>query len=145
MKCRYAVVALLVLLSGADAPKEGNKLKQTLLMQEKKITEAIKHKDQKVIKALLHEEAYAITIAGRQFGAEMIRSLEMLTVDDYEISDVKVVKVSDTVGILTYKYTWSGSYGTEKVPKTTVFATSTWALRDGTWQSVFYQETPIAE
>ncbi|WP_197532268.1 nuclear transport factor 2 family protein [Symmachiella macrocystis] len=142
MKIRFAIILFAVLLSGADAPP--NPLQKTLLTQESKLIEAIKQQDQATLKMLLSEETFAVTYdGGRQTGQEILRSLEHVTITSYTVTDVKLVQVSPDVGILTYKFRWKGNHGDKKIPLTTVFATSTWALRDGEWRSVFYQETPV--
>jgi hypothetical protein len=48
------------------------------------------------------------------------------------------------VAILTYRFSWTGGDPGQAPATTTVYATSVWRLRGGKWQSVFYQETPIA-
>lgn len=142
MKYRFAIVLFAVLLSGADAPP--NPLQKTLLAQESKLIEAIKQQDQATLKTLLAEETFAVTYdGGRQAGQDILRSLEQVTITSYTVTEVKLVQVSPDVGILTYKFRWKGSHGDKQIPLTTVYATSTWALRDGKWRSVFYQETPV--
>lgn len=140
-----SVIVLVVLIAGAWGYEETS-LRETLLAQEHKLMEAIRQRDEPTIRQLLSQESYAVTAGGgRQTGQQMLTSLDDVTVASYSFSDVEVVEASDTVGILTYRFTWAGSRGDRVVPATTVYATSVWALRDGEWMSVFYQETPITE
>lgn len=144
MLFRFTAVVTMILLIGREARSQES-LQDVLLAREKGLVEAIKQKDQSTLQAMLADEAYSVTVGGgRQTGSQTIDNLKAMTIDSYSISDVKTVKVSDRVGILTYKYTWSGSFKGTPVPKMSVFATSTWALRNGKWRSIFYQETPIA-
>jgi hypothetical protein len=61
------------------------------------------------------------------------------------IRDVDCVRISDNAAMLTYEFTWEGTKGGVEVPPTTSYATVTWALRDGQWMSIFYQETPVGQ
>lgn len=143
MTIGFAITVLALLPFDAGVARQDS-LEETLLSQERKIIEAIQQKDTKTLEAMLADEAFAVTPGGgRQSGAQMLESLDEVTLAEYRISEVKSVQVSKDVGILTYKFTWSGSRGGENVHETTVFATSTWARRDGRWTCVFYQETPV--
>ena len=53
---------------------------------------------------------------------------------EYDVTDFQFVHSDDQTVIVSYKTTAPfGSY----------YATSIWALRDGEWKTVFYQDTPI--
>jgi hypothetical protein len=143
MKISVAIIVLALLPFDAGVARQDS-LQETLLSQERRIIEAIKQKDRESLEAMLAHEVFAVTAdGGRQSGAQMLESLNEVTIAEYRVSEVKSVEVSKDVGILTYKFTSRGSRGGEKVPATTVFATSTWAHRDGRWTCVFYQETPV--
>ena len=115
-------------------------------LRRRQLVEAIKQKDQPTLNEMIGKEAFAVTPGGgRQTGMQMLRILNEVAISSYRISDVKAVNVSKDVGILTYRFTWSGTRNGVMVPETTVLATSTWARRDGEWTSVFYQETPVSD
>lgn len=52
-----------------------------------------------------------------------------------ELSDFIVVHASENAAIVSYKVT---------APFGTMYVSSTWALRDGEWQTVFYQASPLS-
>ncbi|MCA9101264.1 MAG: DUF4440 domain-containing protein [Planctomycetales bacterium] len=144
MSCRCVVFAAALLVtvevSAADA------LQETLLDLEKQVIEAIKRKDKPALKELLSEESFAVTsYGGRQTGAEMLGTLDDVTLTDYSVDDVKLVEISDGAAMLSYQFTWSGGGSGLTGQSTTVYATSVWARRDGTWRSIFYQETPTGD
>jgi hypothetical protein len=140
---RIALVAMGVMLFASDALPQDS-LEKTLVTQEKKVLDAIKNKDKSALKELLSDQVYSVTVGrGRLTGEQTIRSISgnELTMTSYRIEDVKTVRVTDDVAILSYKMTWTGSENGKSVPSTTDFATATWALRDGQWKVVFYQDT----
>ena len=60
---------------------------------------------------------------------------------DYALDDIKLVKATKNVGILTYKLTQHGTYKGDPIPAT-VHATSVWVKRGDKWLAVLHQETP---
>jgi hypothetical protein len=143
MLARIGLCLLAVSSIGVSAVAQ-DKLQDSLLAQERKLIDAINRKDKAAISELLADEAMSITSRGKQTTKEVIKSLEMLSYSKHQISEPKAISVSPDVGILTYKFSYTGGV-TGQVPATTnVYATSVWRQRDGKWRSVFYQETPIA-
>lgn len=139
-----ATVALVLPIPGAQASGDTS-LRDTLLAHEQKIVEAIRQQDEATLKEMLSEEYFTVTPdGGRQTGTQMFQSLKGVTVSKYDFSDVKVIETSENVGILTYRFSWSGSRDGKDVPTTTTYAISIWALRGGEWKPVFYQETPAS-
>jgi hypothetical protein len=134
--------AIVSMITGAAYAEDS--FEQSLVAREIELIEAIKQQDRAALKELLGGQAFAVTTdGGRQTEPELQRSLEKCTISSYRMEDVRCVPIGPDVGILTYQYTWAGAYDGQVVPAKTVFATSTWAQRDGEWKSVFYQETPI--
>lgn len=52
------------------------------------------------------------------------------------LSDLHVLQVNEHTAIVTYKVVAAFA---------TLWATSIWAARDGTWKTVFYQASPLEE
>jgi ketosteroid isomerase-like protein len=111
----------------------------------KKLIDAINKKDKPALRNLLAEEAMSITaVRGRQMKGDVVASLEKLSFTDYKISDVKTIRVSEDVAILSYNFSWTGGVTGQPAKTTTAYATSVWKRDDNNWRSVFYQETPRA-
>jgi ketosteroid isomerase-like protein len=136
-------LCLLAILSIAMSAAAQDKLQDTLVAQERKLIDAINRKDTAAISELLADEAMSITSRGKQTTKEIIKSLETLSFSKHQISEPKAISVSPDVGILTYKFSWTGGVTGQAPATTAVYATSVWRQRDGKWRSVFYQETPI--
>lgn len=145
MMMHLGIVAL-VLQTTTLNTLQNDSLRETILSEEKKVVEAIKQKDTATLKELLAHEVYSVTPdGGRLSGAEKAKSLESFELAAYSISDAQLVEVTDDVAILTYKFTMTVGPDVRDSPTTTLFATSTWAKRDGRWMAVFYQETPTKD
>lgn len=139
---RFALVCLAAGLF--NSPLAAQDVDKTLLAQEKKVLEAIKTKNKKVLKELLGEQAYAVTVHdGRRAADANLSFLDGVTIEEQSLSDVKAVAVSKDVAILTYVYKWKGTFKGKAHEAKPVYATSVWARREGKWKSIFYQETPI--
>lgn len=142
---RVGLCLFAIAIFGADAAAQ-DKLRDTLLTQEKKLIDAINNKDKAAIGELLANEVMSITSSrGRQSKTEIAASLENISFTDYKISDAKTIAVSQDVAILTYKFSWTGGVTGQPATTTSAYATSVWRERDGRWRSVFYQETPLSK
>lgn len=140
------IFAIPVLFLTVEVALSQDSFQETLLSHEKEMINAIVQKDRVKLTEMLSAETFAVTQGGgRQTGEEMRRSLDHITMTNYGLREVKAIKVSPDVGILTYKFNWSGTNAGVQLPATTVWATSTWAMQDGEWKSIFYQETPLSK
>jgi ketosteroid isomerase-like protein len=144
MSYRFATCLLFGVMFCAPAAAQEN-LQDQLVAQEKKLIEAINEKDKPAIRNLLSDEAMSITASrGRQTKGDIVASLEKVSFIDYKISDVKTVRVSPDVAILSYHFTWTGGVTGQPAKTTTAYATSVWKKDGNNWRSLFYQETPRA-
>src|SRR5262245_24611848 len=141
---RLAVASLLVVLLGSAAPKDDAALAETLVKQEKKLIDALQKKDTATLKSMFVDESMAITAyGGRITGEEQLKVLADLELTSYTLTNAKVVAITKDVAILSYVFRMKGKFKGKELPGQPVYATSVWALRDGQWRSMFYQETPI--
>ena len=141
MSLRILLSSCVVFLSTV-ATVRGSSLEETLLSKEKEFIEAIQQQDQTKMKQMFAPQAFTVVPgAGRQTGDQILKRLAGTMIDRYQISDVHVIEVSQDVGILSFKYTWSGRAGGKQFQDAVAFATSTWAKQDGEWKVVVFQET----
>lgn len=95
---------------------------------------------------MLDQQVYSIRPGrGRMPANQLIRDLDDFVLRTYSISDVKAISVSEDVGILSYRFRWSGAVNGKDFTGPPVYSTSVWALRKGQWMSILYQETPLDE
>lgn len=139
MVSRTGFSLLVVLLIGASAMADDS-LTDKLVALEDRLIQAIGDKDGTTIADLLAHESYSITASrGRRTTEEVIRDLEHLRYDSYEIRDATAIPVTDDVAILSYTFSYKVAAKSSPI---TVYATSTWKRTGNQWDSIFYQETP---
>jgi len=138
----FGIVVSLLLQGSASADE---KLKEALLARETELLEAIKQKDPPALKKLLATQAYSVDASGRRTTPQLLKILGKTTLTSYSITEAEAIAVGKNVGILTYKFIWSGTENDRQYTNAASYATSVWALREGSWVSVFYQETPLKE
>jgi hypothetical protein len=143
---RFFGGAVLVLLISGAAMAGQDSLKDTLLAREVELMEAIKQHDREALRQLLSQQAYAVRLgSGRVTTDRLLQDLDDVTLTSYSIRDVDCVRICDNAAMLTYEFTSTRTKGGVEAPPTTCYATVTWALRDGQWMSIFYQETPLGQ
>jgi len=148
MSIRTLTAVLLVLLAvpaaRAQAPDQ-QKLKETLLTLEKSGWEFIKKKDVAGMKGFLADDFQAIFVDGsRVTKADLLKMLPDFNFTDYRIeADTAVIVPTKDVGILLYRMTFTLGLKDAKPEKHTVYAASSYVLRDGKWLNVYYQETAL--
>lgn len=124
----------------------GGPLEEELLSREREFINAIKQEDQAVMKEMLADGATSVVPGrGRQSKEQILNRLADTNLKRYEIDDVKAVRAGDHVGILSYRYSWSGSPGDKGEQVGTFYATSTWVRSEGVWKVIFYQQTSFSE
>src|SRR5690242_8339570 len=138
------VLALGLLLTADDAKdaEEARHVRRALLA----LNQAFQDRDEAAIRRLAAADHVAITpYYGRLLSLdEEVKSLPDLRLTEYTAAEQKITWATKDVAIITYHLTQKGTFkGKELAPRSHVAAV--WARRDGKWQEVSYQETPIAD
>jgi glyoxylase I family protein len=119
-------------------------LDDALVAKEREVWEAFKRKDANALKKLLSDDAYEVDDGGRiQTKADQIASLTDLTITDYQMDDIKVIRIDPNAAIIRYRVVIKGSYKGEAFDASPSMASAVWARRGNTWQNVVYHETTI--
>ncbi|TMB21419.1 MAG: nuclear transport factor 2 family protein [Deltaproteobacteria bacterium] len=124
----------------ADAAKEPS-LKEALVANEKGAFEAFKQKNASTFNDYLADDFLGVDAGGVTRKAAQSEAMADTQLKDYALDDIKLVKATKNVGILTYKLTQHGTYKGDPIPAT-VHATSVWVKRGDKWLAVLHQETP---
>ena len=98
---------------------------------------ATKERDQDFYRGYLADDAIAVLPAGVFDKAAVVAALGAPRVpfQSSAIEDTRVMVLGPDTGIVTYRATLGDQV---------VFVTTVYALRDGVWQGVLYQQTPLA-
>ena len=125
----------------AEAAKGQPTLKEALVTNEKGAFEAFKQKNASTFNGYLADDFLGVDDGGVTHKAAQSEAMADTQLKDYALDDIKLVKATKNVVILTYKLTQHGTYKGEPIPAT-VHATSVWAKRGEKWLAVLHQETP---
>jgi hypothetical protein len=118
-----------------------------LMANENKLLDAVRAKDAKTFSSLVMSGSWSIDETGLQSNDEFVKMMSDpksdLKIEMLKASDMKVIDIDANTAIVTYKVDQKGSMmGTAFPP--TVWASTTWANKGGTWRAVFHQESKAA-
>jgi RNA polymerase sigma factor (sigma-70 family) len=131
-----------------DSPKvslskqDAGNLKETVLALEKRLWEAYKAQDRDTFQSLLADDFVCVGGDGKLYTkADNLDYVAKFRVMTYSMKDVKIVLLTQTSAIVTYKidYQVRPTNGTE-IESTTRREASAWAQRRGKWWCVFVEE-----
>jgi len=126
----------------AWAAEGGPSVKQTLVAREKEVFEAFKQRKASTVNEYLSDDFIGVDGAGWTHKSDQADAMTETELKDYSLDDIKLVKATKNVAILTYRLTQHGTYKGAPIPAK-VFATSVWAKSGDKWVAVLHQETPV--
>lgn len=118
-------------------------VEETIISKEKNMYEAIKKGDMDTFKANTSDDLISVYSDGYVTKDEEIERLSDLTIESYELSDIKVEEPAEGVAIVIYTLDASAVYQNEKISGK-YYSTSTWVEKDGEWKAVMHTETEAA-
>ena len=125
----------------AGAAEGQPSVKQTLVAREKEVFEAFKQRNASTFNGYLADDFLGVDGGGVTHRADQAEAMTDTELKDYSFDDVKLVKATKNVAILSYKLTQHGTYKGKPIPPK-VYATSVWAKSGDKWLAVLHQETP---
>jgi hypothetical protein len=66
------------------------------------------------------------------------------TVAEFELSDARLMVLSDNDVLLSYRADWRRFSARERSPAESMYVSSLWSRRAGGWVNVFSQDSPVA-
>ena len=140
MKSKLILVFVVALLVAADdAPPASKEVEKSL----RELSDAFVTRDADVLKKLMTDDHLSITpYAGKLGRDKQIVALPNFKIDKYSTEGMKSLAVTKDSVLFSYVVTYKGSYQGTTLPARAL-ASSLWVMRDGRWQEVFYQETPV--
>jgi Domain of unknown function (DUF4440) len=119
-------------------------LEQQIVSKEHEGVDALKAGNVELFGSLLADDAVLVDSRGPATKAQVLQNVAGFRISEYSMEDVRFVLVSDKSGLITYKFTESGtSHGKEF--SATVYVSTLYAQRGGKWVSLFSQETAAAK
>jgi hypothetical protein len=118
-------------------------LEEQLIAKEIDIVAAQKRRDFSAVEAVLAEEFHEIGSSGKMFSkSEVLEAIQEVQIIDYSFEHFELLPVDDGYVILTYIATVRRNHqGQEHCNR--AHRSSTWMMRNGSWQAVFHQATPL--
>jgi ketosteroid isomerase-like protein len=127
---------------GAEVPKPPTPLEQTLLSNNKAVSEAYKNKDIDFLKRTVTDDFVAIGTGGKPSGkADLIENMRETKIDDYRPYEAKVVSLTDDAAIVTYDCVVRMQVYDEVVPRYQRIS-DVWVKQGDQWRLKFQQATP---
>jgi hypothetical protein len=119
-------------------------LEEQIVALEKQIWEAIKKKDWAALSSFLTENLRQVSDTGLAEKSEVIKELKAnYTLMDYTLQEVRVVELSREAALITYKAVENASHKGQGWKSQAAYHSSIWVQRDGQWQTVLHQVTPV--
>jgi hypothetical protein len=110
--------------------------------REKLAWELAKKKDRAGLAELLSEDFTEITEDGIYDKVQILDNLDHLTLTGYSQSGFKAKQIAPDAVLLIYQATVNGNYDDHGF-QGSYNAASLWVKRNGKWQNVLFQETPV--
>jgi hypothetical protein len=121
-------------------------LEEKVVALERQTWEAIKKKDWEALSSLLAEDLRVVSDTGVAEKSEVIEELKTnYTLMDYTLQEVRVVELSSEAALITYKAVQNVSHKGQGWKSQAAYHSSIWVKRDGKWQSVLHQITPVKQ
>jgi hypothetical protein len=149
---RFSGVILALALSTSVASAQGDAKKAAakagsvadrLMANEQKIIDALMKKDAAAFNSLVMPESWGVDETGYAKAGDFIKGLKDLKFESAKTSEMKVITMSPTVSLVTYKLDQKGSFQGMPFPPV-VYATTVWVNHGGTWMAMFHQESTAA-
>jgi hypothetical protein len=131
--------------TGSRSAMSKSAMTDALMEAEKSLLDNLAKHNASAFFALIAPGAWSVDEMGGMTMDEFKKNWAQLKVESVTPSDMKVVPVDATSGIVTYKLDQKGSFNGEPF-QPTVYASTVWVNRSGKWVAVFHQEsTPAAK
>lgn len=147
---RVMGVALAAVLSAGPAFAQGAtkaagkaSTADQLMANEQKILDAVTKKDAAAFNKLVMAGSWSVDESGYMPSDDFVRGFKDLKIDSAKTSMMKVVPVTPTVSLVTYRMDQKGSFQGMPFPPV-VYATTVWVDHGGTWMAMFHQESTAA-
>ena len=127
---------------GAEAAKPPTPLEQTLLANNKAVSEAYKNKDVDFLKRTVTDDFVAIGTDGKPSGkADLLENMRETKIDDYRPYEAKVVPLTEDAAVVTYDCVVRMQVYDEVMPRYQRIS-DIWVKQGDEWRLKFQQATP---
>jgi len=112
---------------------------------ETQVWEALRRGDAEADRRLLAEDFLGVYPTGFADRDDHVSELaDGPTVADYELHDARIMIMSEDDVLLAYRADWHALAAGERGERESMYVSSLWSRRAGTWVNVFSQDCPAA-
>ncbi|HET6890908.1 MAG TPA: nuclear transport factor 2 family protein [Pyrinomonadaceae bacterium] len=115
------------------------------IAQEKAIWDTLKNKDYDAFGGMLASEQIEVISDGIRDKAATIAGVKDFEPTEITFSDWKFLPIDKDVFVVTYTVAVKGKYKGQELKPDSNRASSAWVNRNGKWQGIYHQESPIAK
>jgi hypothetical protein len=149
--CGVVVAGILATVTLGCAPSqlaEPEPLPETIVhdltARENALWNTFKEKDGKRLAGVLADEYVAVGDRGPMNKAAMIAYVDDRNISEYSVRDVRATLLGSNYVLLTYACNIKGDRHASTF-NLNYLCSDIWVRRGGTWQSIFFEDRPIAE
>lgn len=143
MKLKAFAFSALMLLA-ASAAFAQNAMATKLMAAENKMLDDLTAGNKDAFFAVIAPGSWSLDEDGWMKIEDFKQAWDQLKIQSSKVSDMKVVPISVSSAIVTYKLEQKGSMAGQPFPSP-VYASTTWVLKNGKWWAVFHQESTPAK
>jgi ketosteroid isomerase-like protein len=139
-KACAALVTVLLVFAAIARSAENAELQKQIAAKESQGLDDLKSGNYDDFASLTADDAIFMDSRGSASKTEVMNNTRNFRLKDYTMTDVRMVRVSGSAGVLLYELSETGaSHGKDFTAKVNV--SSLWAKRGGRWLCLFSQET----
>lgn len=124
-----------------NAGKVKTSTEEAIISLEKRAWEAVKARDAKAFSDIFAADGMMADSMGFSSLSSFLQTLPDLKIDQYTLTDFKVMLVDKNSALITYKADVKGSFKGQAFPAHPAYISSLWTKRNGKWMAVYHQET----
>ncbi len=129
--------------AGSKSTMSKSAMTETLTTAEKTMMDNLMKHDAAGFFGAIAPGAWSVDENGVTAIDQFRKDWAQIKVESFNLSDMKVVPIDATSGVVTYRLEQKGTYNGQPFPPT-VYATSVWVNRGGKWMTIFHQESTQA-
>ena len=122
------------------APRAGSAAADRLMAAENKMLDDLTKHDKDAFFSAIAPGSWSVDEGGWMKIDDFRQAWDQLKIERSRTSDMKVIPVTATSAIVTYKLEQQGSIGGQPFPAI-VYASTVWVQKNGKWRAVLHQES----
>lgn len=137
---KYILPVIILCMITSVGFAQSAQLEEDITKKERAMYEAIQSGDMETFERNLSDDFISIYSEGISNKDEEIESISNLTMNSFELSNIRVMSPAENVAIIMYEVNSDGEYKGNPFSGT-YYSSSTWVNKDGDWKAIMHTET----